>query len=118
MAVTSWANPIAPGAPIRAVDLTELRTAVAASRTVAGLAVFAWTDQPLVAGMTNVKAVHFTELRQAILDLWQHRDPGCQLPPWTATGPGGTGPIAGGTIYAQDLLDLRAWLNQYEDPSL
>lgn len=118
MALTQWTNRIAPGEPIRAADLQQLRDATSANRTAAGLAAFAWTDHPLQAGVTSVKAVHFTELRQAILGLWQHRDPGCQLPPWTADGPGGSGPAPGRRIFAQDLLDLRAWLNQYEDPTL
>lgn len=120
MPLTVWSATIAPGVPVRAGDIEEIRAAVALRRTetVPPLSPMTWTDLPLQAGVTPIKAVHFTELRQAIEDLWQARDPGCRLPPWTADGPGGTGPAPGRPIYAQDVLDLRAWLNQHEDPTL
>jgi Dual-action HEIGH metallo-peptidase len=57
-------DPLAPGDPIKAVHLTELRVAVNAVRAAAGLAAATWTDpNPLGA---PVKAVHITELRAAL----------------------------------------------------
>ncbi|HEY0156309.1 MAG TPA: M57 family metalloprotease [Thermoanaerobaculia bacterium] len=55
---------IVPGMTIRAVHLTELRTAVNAVRASVGLAPAAWTDAN-PAGV-RVKAVHIRELRNAL----------------------------------------------------
>jgi len=58
-------DPLVPGeTPIKAVHLTELRTAVNAVRKSAGLATVGWTDSSLVG--VAVKAVHITELRNAL----------------------------------------------------
>jgi hypothetical protein len=57
-------DPLVPGDTIKAVHLTELRTAVNAVRAAAGLAPAGWTDSnPL--GKT-VRAVHIMELRNAL----------------------------------------------------
>ena len=57
-------DPLAPGEPVKAVHLTELRTAVNAVRAAAGLAPATWTD-PNPQGVP-VKAVHITQLRNAL----------------------------------------------------
>jgi len=51
---------------VKAVHITELRTAVNAARTRNGLAATAWTDPTLTPGTTVIKAVHITELRAAL----------------------------------------------------
>ncbi|MGH3659404.1 MAG: hypothetical protein ACRDUA_22380, partial [Micromonosporaceae bacterium] len=94
-------------------DLMELRAAVDTNRAAAGLTTPApgtWTDAAIVAGTgVRVRAVHFTELRDRIQDLW------------TAAGMGSVPPFSGGTISAgtrvlkaSDLADLRTWLGQHE----
>jgi len=55
--------------PVKAVHITQLRTAIATLRARYGLLTVAWTDGSLVAGTTSVKAVHITELRTAIAAL-------------------------------------------------
>lgn len=50
---------------IKAIHLTQLRTAVNAVRATAALAPFAWTD-PTITSTTRVKAVHILELRNAL----------------------------------------------------
>lgn len=52
------------GTVIKTVHLTELRTAVNAMRTTAGLPAVAWTDPS--PSRVMVKAVHMTELRNAL----------------------------------------------------
>jgi hypothetical protein len=51
---------------IKAVHITELRQAIGAMRTAAGLAAYSWTDSTLVAGTTPVRATHMSELRTAL----------------------------------------------------
>jgi hypothetical protein len=53
------------GVPVRAIHLTQLRTAVNAMRAAAGLPAFVFTDPALVPG-TAVKRLHVTELRSAL----------------------------------------------------
>lgn len=62
--ITFTDNPVVPGTPIRAAHVTELRTAVNAVRTFAGLSAFPFTDTTL----TNLspRALHFTEVREAL----------------------------------------------------
>jgi hypothetical protein len=50
---------------IRAAHVTQLRTAVAAVRTLAGLGAYAFTDA-VTAGVTTVRAIHIAELRTAL----------------------------------------------------
>lgn len=57
-------DPLLPGTRVRAVHLTEIRTAVNAVRAAAGLSLMSWTD-PNPAGIA-VKAVHITQLRSAL----------------------------------------------------
>jgi hypothetical protein len=51
---------------IKAVHITELRTAVNLMRAAAGLSAATFTDSSLIAGTTQFKAVHLTELRTAL----------------------------------------------------
>ncbi len=51
---------------IKAAHITELRTAVAAVRTLAGLGGYSFTDPTITAGLTTANAVHITDLRTAL----------------------------------------------------
>jgi hypothetical protein len=57
---------VAGSSSIRAVHITQLRTAVNALRATTNLAAAVWTDDPLSVGVTVVKAVHINELRTAV----------------------------------------------------
>jgi hypothetical protein len=71
---------------------------------VVGTSVF--TADPLVAGTTLIKAVHFTELRAAISVLWtKYSVPGV-FPDWTAPAP-----TPGGVVRAAHFTDLRTALD-------
>ena len=61
----------AQGGVIKAVYLTELRTAINSLRTARGLLAYSWTDSTLTTGSTQVKAVHLTELRTALNQAYQ-----------------------------------------------
>lgn len=58
-------EPLAPGVTALAVHMIELRTAVNAMRTAAGLAGAAFTD-PTLDSNVAIKAVHISELRAAL----------------------------------------------------
>jgi hypothetical protein len=58
-------EPVSTCTIIRAVHITQLRTAVNAARAAVGLAAFTFTDPALAVG-ARVKAVHITELRTAV----------------------------------------------------
>jgi N-acetylneuraminic acid mutarotase len=51
---------------IKAVHITELRTAVDAVRTLAGIGGYSFTDSTLRAGLTMAYAVHITDLRTGL----------------------------------------------------
>jgi hypothetical protein len=57
-------DPLSAGTRIKAVQITELRTAVNAVRTFAGLGAFSFTDASLQG--IKLKALHITELRTAL----------------------------------------------------
>jgi hypothetical protein len=85
---------------IKAVHLTELRTAVNAVRVAAGLATKAWTD-PSPSGV-KVKAVHITELRSALAEAY------------TALGKGSPGYTysvgVGSIVHAADFQEIRNYV--------
>lgn len=90
-------------------DLVELRSAVDVLRIVAGREPVAWVDPALRPHQTPIRAVHFTQLREATADLWRVGELG-PLPDFTA------GPVVAQTrkIHLSDLLDLRGWVETYE----
>ena len=109
---TFWnQEPITDGHKPSVHDLMELRSAVDVDRAAADLSTGVWTDPEIVAGRdVPIRAVHFTELRARIQDLW------------TAAGMGtvpeyAVGPIVAGTrrISTSDPEELRVWLRQYEE---
>lgn len=60
-------DPIVPTqTPVRAAHVMQLRFAINALRSAAGLPQQSWTDPSLVPGATRIRAVHFTELRSAL----------------------------------------------------
>lgn len=64
---TIFTDTLASGAtPIKAVHVNELRTAVNAVRTLAGLSAYTFTDATITSFVTPVKAAHVTELRTAL----------------------------------------------------
>lgn len=99
-------DPITTETPIKAVHVNELRRAIDALRSQAGMPSFAWTDDPIMAGATVIRAIHFLELRQAIQNLWNVARLGT-LPDWTDGSP----PAAHRVIFASDVNDLRSWVN-------
>lgn len=62
-------HPLTTGTFIKRVHITELRTAINASRVAKGLAAFSFTDATLTES-TPVKALHITELRTAIAQTY------------------------------------------------
>ncbi|MDE2180272.1 MAG: hypothetical protein KGJ40_05405 [candidate division NC10 bacterium] len=56
---------------IKAVHVTELRSAINTLRAVNSLAAFTWTDPTLTVGSTLVKKVHLDELRTALGQVYQ-----------------------------------------------
>jgi hypothetical protein len=75
---------------------------VAALRTRYALPPFAWTDQTVAPGVTVVKAVHLTELRAALTDVYTAT--GRVAPTW------GVPTIVGRStvITAAQIAELRA----------
>jgi hypothetical protein len=61
-------DPNLAGQPVKAAHVTQLRTAVNALRTLAGLAPASFTDSTITPGVTPAKAVHVTELRSSAND--------------------------------------------------
>lgn len=60
-----------------------------------------------------ILAQDFEDILLATQDLWDYKDMG-NIPAWRAYAANGQGPQLGRPIYAQDLLDLRYWINLYE----
>jgi len=58
-------------------------------------------------------AVHFTEARSAIQDLWNHAGMG-PLPSWGV----GSAPSTSRHVSARDITDLRTWVGQYDPASI
>ena len=59
-------DPLTVGTPVKAVHVTELRTAVANVRALVGLPVFTFTDPTITPAVTSIRAVHVEELRSAL----------------------------------------------------
>jgi hypothetical protein len=57
---------IASGQPVRATHIADLRTALNQPRTAAGLTSLTFTDPALTAGVTLIKSVDVTELRNGV----------------------------------------------------
>jgi YD repeat-containing protein len=100
--------------PITIFDLVELRATVDTLRVAAGLEPVAWEgrsaeDPTFAAGRTPIRAGHFTQLREALAELYGATGLG-SLPEFDA------GPIGAGqrVIKLADPLNLRGWVEQYE----
>lgn len=107
---TNWTDPIITSSThIRTIHINELRSVVDKNRIVAGLGNYAWTDSP-VSRFTHIRAVHFTEIRSAIQDLWNHQGMG-GLPNWSV----GSAPSSSRQVSLRDTVDLRTWIQQYQD---
>ena len=68
-AVFTDATLTAQGTAIKAVHITDLRSAIDTLRTRNGLPAFAYTDATLTPGTTVVRGVHLSELRAALRDV-------------------------------------------------
>lgn len=95
-------HPVTTETPIKAVHINELRQEIDRLRQRVGLSAPTWTDDPVIAGRTTIKAAHFLELRAALRDIWDQIGRGC-LPLWMAGSP----PSPGRLIFASDMNDLR-----------
>ena len=96
-------TPTAGTSLIGAADITELRSAINTIRTQNfGLAPFAFSDPTISVGAIPVKAVHFIELRAALIDAYVQA--GIAPPIYTdpVITPGVT------VIRAVDLTELRS----------
>jgi hypothetical protein len=65
---TPWGtgNRISKGEAVKASDMEDLRTAVNKVRDYYGMSQLTWTDNTLIPGETKVKAIHITELQNAL----------------------------------------------------
>jgi hypothetical protein len=102
-------NPLNAGTAIKAQHINELRTTVDQKRLACGLSPipWAWTNDPVVAGITAVKAAHLDQIRQAIQQIY------------TFKGLGSTGivsPVAGDIIKIADINALRNAISSVSCP--
>lgn len=112
----AWSdNPATASTPIKALHINEVRRAVNFWRNYVGLPPSTWTDGPWVDSTTPMRAVHFTELKASIQDLWTEQEIG--IPPYTLPAWSGGTPSSGSPIHASDINDLRSWLTT-ADPVL
>lgn len=88
------------GSPVRAVQISELRSRINAYRSSVGLAAFAFTDATLVAGTTPIKAVHVLELRTSLQQAYSQAG----LTPPTFVDP----TLAGVPVKAVHLTEIRS----------
>lgn len=65
VAAATWTDGTLANQPVKAIHIQEIRNYVNTQLTYAGIGSRAWTDT-LTAGMTQVKAIHFTELQSAL----------------------------------------------------
>ncbi|MBP8274119.1 MAG: RHS repeat-associated core domain-containing protein, partial [Acidobacteria bacterium] len=100
--VTFTDDPLVAGTTmVKAVHITQLRTAINAARVVAGLTAATWTDT-LTADTTVIKPVHVTELRTALSAVYTAL--GVTPPTFTDA----TLPVDTALIKAVHLQELRA----------
>jgi hypothetical protein len=90
---------------IKAIHITELRSAIALVRNLAGLGAFSYSDSTLTPGATTTKAVHFNELRTAL----NAARTALALPALTYTDP--TLTVGTTTIKAAHVSELRSGVN-------
>ena len=93
---------VAGSTVIKAVHVSERRSAIDTLRSRNGLSAFPWTDPTLTLGVTVVKRVHFTEMRTALSQAYQAA--GKPVP--TFTDPGITPTVT--IVRAPHLNELRA----------
>jgi len=63
----AWTNTLGVGGSVvSAIDLTEVRGALAAAYSAAGQAPPAYTDPAITAGVTTIKSVHIDQPRSAV----------------------------------------------------
>src|SRR5437899_2693126 len=74
-AVFTDATLTAQATAIKAVHITDLRSAIDTLRTRNGLSAFAYTDATLTPGSTVVKGIHLTELGTALREMGPFTDP-------------------------------------------
>ena len=79
--VFAWTDTITSSTPIKAVHITELRSAIDAERNNVGLSSYSWTDT--ITTSTSIKAVHFSQMRTAIAQIYSKV--GLSAPSWTGT---------------------------------
>ncbi|HTY45398.1 MAG TPA: hypothetical protein VMD52_05365 [Patescibacteria group bacterium] len=93
-------NPLNAGTAIKAQHINELRALVDQKRLACGLSPipWPWTNDPVVAGVTSVKAVHFSQIAAAIQQIYTFKGLGST---------GITSPAAGDVILVHHITDLR-----------
>jgi len=107
-ALTFTNNPLQAGVtPVKAVHLTELRTAVSTLRTRYALSAPTWPSGAITPG-TAIKAAHLTELRSALADVYTAAS--LAVPTWSpATLAGGTTVITAAQITQVRAATLAMW---------
>jgi hypothetical protein len=106
-------NPATPAVHVRATHINELRSNVNSARAAAGLSAYNWTDGATLDTTKYIRAVHFTELRSAIQDLWNHANMG-SIPNWSVGSP----PSTSREVSARAINDLRNWYDLYDPESI
>src|SRR6266851_3229487 len=103
---TNWTDPtLSTTIHVRAVHMNELQSVIDQNRAAAALGGYTWSNTPINPAATHIRAVHFTDARNAIQDLWNHAGMGT-LPHWSVGGP----PTTSRQVSARDMTDLRNWI--------
>ena len=94
-------DPLAvPGTVIKRIHVAELRTRIDTLRNIFGLQAFNWTDTVLTAGVSSIRAIHVTEMRNALVQAYLAA--GVAQPVFTDTNIN-----AGGAVKAVHIQELR-----------